>query len=109
MPLRIFLDTPCRPDKETHSAAEQVVRRALFAPSPCSRGVASETGGAGASPRKAFQLRKLWPKAGGSTAGLGGSRAKAGGSHAGLGGAKAGGSTAGLGGSQAKAGEATPA
>ena len=58
------MDTPCRSAKRTHSAAEQVVRRALFAPSPCSRGVASETGGAGASPRKAFQLQKLWPKSG---------------------------------------------
>ena len=35
----------------------QVVRRALFAPSPCPRGVASETGGVGASPRKTFQLQ----------------------------------------------------
>ena len=58
------MDTPCRPAEEHTAAAEQVVRRALFAPSPCSRGVASETGGAGASPRKAFQLQKLWPQSG---------------------------------------------
>ena len=45
------------PPKRTHSAAEQVVRRALFAPSPCSRGVASETRGCGGLvPRKAFSF-----------------------------------------------------
>ena len=32
--------------------------------SPCPRGVASETGGAGAGPRKAFQLMKHQPQAG---------------------------------------------
>ena len=54
------MDTPCRSDKETHSAAEQVVRRAPFAPSPCSRGVASETGGRGGLvPRKAFSFGNL--------------------------------------------------
>lgn len=51
------MDTPCRSAKRTHSAAEQVVRRALFAPSPCSRGVASETRGCGGLvPRKAFSF-----------------------------------------------------
>ncbi|RNJ83319.1 hypothetical protein COI37_12285 [Neisseria meningitidis] len=35
-----------------------MVRRALFAPSPCPRSVASETGGVGASPRKIFQIKK---------------------------------------------------
>ena len=51
------MDTPCRSDKETHSARGQVVRRVLFAPSPCSRGVASETRGCGGLvPRKAFSF-----------------------------------------------------
>ena len=64
LPLRIFLDTPCRPAEEYTLPQGQVVRRAPFAPSPCPRGVASETGGAGASPRKTFQLQKLWPQSG---------------------------------------------
>ena len=54
------MDTPCRSAKRIHSAAEQVVRRALFAPSPCSRGVASETRGCGGLvPRKAFSFGNL--------------------------------------------------
>ena len=36
----------------------------LLRRSPCPRGVASETGGAGAGPRKAFQLMKHQPQAG---------------------------------------------
>ncbi|XIE84831.1 hypothetical protein ACFX50_11990 [Neisseria meningitidis] len=65
--------------------------------SPCPRGVASETGGAGASPRKAFQLRKPRPKGRRSTAGLSGSQATGRRSTAELGGShgrKAGRSTA---------------
>ena len=54
------MDTPCRSDKETHSARGQVVRRVLFSPSPCPRGVASETRGCGGLvPRKAFNFGNL--------------------------------------------------
>ena len=53
----ILYGYPLPPCRRTHSAAEQVVRRALFAPSPCSRGVASETRGCGGLvPRKAFSF-----------------------------------------------------
>ncbi|HGG9881957.1 TPA: hypothetical protein ACJKCS_002204, partial [Neisseria meningitidis] len=56
---------------------------------PCPRGVASKTGGAGASPRKAFQLRKPRPKGRRSTAGLSGSQATGRRSTAELGGSQA--------------------
>ena len=53
---------PCR---RTHSARGQVVRRAPFAPSPCSRGVASETRGCGGLvPRKAFSFRNFGQRQG---------------------------------------------
>ena len=97
----------------------QVVRRAPFAPSPCPRGVASETRGCGGLvPHKAFrfgnfgQRQAQQSRAGRktakgrrSTAGWAEARPKAGGSIAGLGGSQAKGSAKhrpGFGGSQAK-------
>ena len=134
----ILYGYPLPPCRRTHSAAEQVVRRALFAPSPCSRGVASETRGCGGLvPRKAFSFgnfgqrqaqhrrarrktaerqaqhrraRRKTAKGRRSTARLGGRRPKGRRSNARLGGRRPKGrrSTAGLGGRRPKAGAAPP-
>nr|DAU80548.1 MAG TPA: hypothetical protein [Inoviridae sp.] len=52
------MNTPLMPCRRPHTLPQgQVVRRALFAPSPCPRGVASETGGRGGLvPRKGFRF-----------------------------------------------------
>ena len=59
--LRIPLAAP---PKEHTLPVGRVIGARLLRRSPCPRGVASETGGVGASPRKAFQPMKHQPQAG---------------------------------------------
>lgn len=54
--LRIPLAAPL---KEHTLPVGRVIGARLLRRSPCPRGVASETGGVGASPRKAFPIKQL--------------------------------------------------
>ena len=47
------------PPKEHTLPVGRVIGARLLRRSPCPRGVASETGGVGASPRKAFPIKQL--------------------------------------------------
>lgn len=64
LPLRFFTDTPCRTAQKHTLPVGRVIGARLLRRSPCPRGVASETGGVGASPRKASPIKQLEPQAG---------------------------------------------